>query len=68
MISARIDDIGVPATQWKIVCFNQLHDMLKINRQAITNLVVVGDSMNEMNAGQKLAKSLPHCVLKMIKM
>ena len=68
VISARIDDIRVPATQWKIVCFNQLHEMLKINRQAITNLVVVGDSMNEMNAGQKLAKTLPHCVLKMIKM
>ena len=24
--------------------------------------------MNEMNAGQRLAKSLPHCILKMIKM
>ena len=34
----------------------------------VTNLVVVGDSMNEMNAGQRLAKQLPHCILKMIKM
>ena len=34
----------------------------------VTNLIVVGDSMNEMNAGQNLAKKLPHCVLKLIKL
>ena len=34
----------------------------------ITNLVVIGDSMNEMNAGQRLAKSLNSCILKMVKM
>ena len=68
VISARAEGTTTPATQWKIACFMQLFDMLKIKKDAVTNLVVVGDSMNEMNAGQRLAKSLPHCILKMIKM
>ena len=29
----------------------QLHDMFEINEEQVTNLIVVGDSMNEMNAG-----------------
>ena len=42
--------------------------MLELSTDQVTNLVVVGDSMNEMNAGQRLSKKLPHCILKMIKM
>lgn len=42
--------------------------MLKLSTDQITNLIVIGDSMNEMNAGQRLSKKLPHCILKMIKM
>ena len=42
--------------------------MLQLSQDQITNLIVVGDSMNEMNAGQRLSKSLNHCILKMIKM
>ena len=68
MISARAEGTSTPATQWKIQCFMQLFDQLGMSKEAVTNLVVVGDSMNEMNAGQRLAKSLPRCILKMIKM
>ena len=68
VISARAETPATPATQWKIQCFMQLFEQLKLKKDSVTNLVVVGDSMNEMNAGQRLAKSLPHCILKMIKM
>ena len=46
----------------------KLFDILNLSTEYLTNLVVIGDSMNEMNAGVVLSKSLPHCVLKMVKM
>lgn len=55
-------------TQWKSVTFLEVFEIFKMDKEMVTNLVVVGDSMNEMNAGQRLAKQLPHCILKMIKM
>ena len=69
VISARQDgqDAEQPS-KWKIKTFVELFEVLKLDKDLVTNLVVVGDSMNEMNAGQKLAKNLPHCILKMIKM
>ena len=72
VISARVEPgtsaAVLPPSQWKIKKFMQLHNLLEINPEQIMNLIVVGDSMNEMNAGQRLSKSLPHCILKMIKM
>ena len=46
----------------------ELHEMFGIRTDLVTNLIVVGDSMHEMNAGQRLAKKLPCCILKMVKM
>ena len=72
LISARLEPTVnapmIPPSQWKIRKFMQLHDMFEINEEQVTNLIVVGDSMNEMNAGQRLSKKLPRCILKMIKM
>ena len=55
MISARIEPKLnaplIPPSQWKIRKFMQLHDMFELNEEQVTNLIVVGDSMNEMNAG-----------------
>ena len=31
--------------------FLALHNMLELSTEQVTNLIVVGDSMNEMNAG-----------------
>ena len=72
VISARMD-MGmamhaVPPNLWKIRKFLELHDMLGLSTEQVTNLIVIGDSMNEMNAGQRLSKKLPCCILKMIKM
>ena len=72
VISARMEPTEgkpvLPASQWKIKLFLQLHEMLELSAEQITNLIIVGDSMNEMNAGQRLSKKLPQCILKMIKM
>mmetsp|Transcript_3832 Transcript_3832/g.4434 ORF Transcript_3832/g.4434 Transcript_3832/m.4434 type:complete len:245 (+) Transcript_3832:599-1333(+) len=55
VISARIDMSmsmhPVPPNLWKIKKFMELHEMLGLSTDQVTNLVVIGDSMNEMNAG-----------------
>ena len=41
---------------WKVKTFIELFDLFNFDKEMVTNLIVVGDSMNEMNAGQQLAK------------
>lgn len=55
VISARIND-GRPPSEWKITCFLDLFKTIELEESLVTNLICVGDSMNEMIAGQKLAK------------
>jgi ribosomal protein S10 len=66
VVSARID--GVHPSEWKTRTFKRLFAMFELSEDLVTNLMVVGDSMHEINAGQELAKELPHCILKIIKM
>ena len=59
MISARTDAqkfSAQPPREWKVTCFGQLFETINLEENLVTNLIVVGDSMNEMTAGQKLAK------------
>ncbi len=54
MISAREDcseGCEMDPTQWKLKSFIQLHEKLKLRTDYVCNLVVIGDSMNEINAG-----------------
>lgn len=55
VISARIEPGSMlnqmPPHLWKIKKFMELHDMFEMRTDQVTNLIVVGDSMNEMNAG-----------------
>ena len=52
IISARQDFEGAELpSQWKIKTFLELFEIFKFDKEMVTNLVVVGDSMNEMNAG-----------------
>lgn len=39
-------------SQWKLKCFMSLHERLQLRTDLLCNLVVVGDSMNEIIAGQ----------------
>ena len=55
-------------SKWKITCFQHLHERLKLEKEQFCNLVVIGDSFNEINAGKKLAETLPRCTLKLVKM
>ena len=45
-----------------------LFEELQLDVNSVTNLIVVGDSMNEISAGMQLKQRLPQCVLKIIKM
>lgn len=51
VFSARDDSFALPPSRWKIKKFLELHDLLGLNPQIVTNLMVIGDSMNEMHAG-----------------
>ena len=55
VVSARVDPSHqinpTPPHLWKIKKFMELHDMFDLRTDQVTNLIVVGDSMNEMNAG-----------------
>lgn len=42
---------AAPSHLWKVKKFLELHDMFGIRTDLVTNLIVVGDSMHEMNAG-----------------
>jgi hypothetical protein len=69
VISARGCLQGRPASEWKIKCFNDLFKTIKLKEDLVTNLIVIGDSMNEMTAGQRLAKLIKNsCYLKLVKM
>ena len=69
VISARGCLEGRPASEWKIKCFSDLFKTIKISDDLVTNLIVIGDSMNEMIAGQKFAKLIKNkCYLKLVKM
>lgn len=60
--------MDLPSNKWKIKCFEILYQELGFDASSVTNLIVVGDSMNEVKAGQQLKKRLPQCVLKIVKM
>ena len=56
VISARVYSPNgllhaAPPHLWKIKKFMELHEMFGIRTDLVTNLIVVGDSMHEMNAG-----------------
>jgi hypothetical protein len=71
VISARGCLEGRPASEWKIKCFSDLfkNQSINISDDLVTNLIVIGDSMNEMIAGQKFAKLIKNkCYLKLVKM
>ena len=55
VISARVEPgvngFSLQPSQWKIRKFLQLHEMLELSTEQLNNIIVVGDSMNEMNAG-----------------
>ena len=68
VVSARVDGLNLPSTEWKISSFMILYESLNLDVSAVNNIVVIGDSMNEITAGQQLKKRLPTCVLKLIKM
>jgi hypothetical protein len=68
VISARVDGLDLPSDQWKINCFMILFEELQLDVNQVTNLIVVGDSMNEITAGMQLKKRLHQCVLKLVKM
>lgn len=52
VVTARVNGLDLPAEQWKISCFEILFQELGFDARSVTNLVVVGDSMNEIVAGQ----------------
>jgi hydroxymethylpyrimidine pyrophosphatase-like HAD family hydrolase len=41
----------MPSNKWKISCFEILYQELGFDASSVTNLIVVGDSMNEVKAG-----------------
>lgn len=70
MISARDNyekEFGME--NWKMQAFLELRNAQQgQSRDTITNLVVVGDSKYEMEAGEELCKQTEKCVVKSIKM
>lgn len=55
---------------WKHQAFLGLREDKKLNidREAITNLIVIGDSKYEMEAAEELSKLMDKCVVKQIKL
>ena len=47
VVTARVDGLDIPSSKWKIKCFMILFEELGFSIDAVTNLIVVGDSMNE---------------------
>lgn len=51
VVSARVDGLDLPSSEWKISSFMILYESLNFDVEAVNNIVVIGDSMNEMAAG-----------------
>ena len=54
VVSARetcSEGIEEDSTKWKLKCFMNLHETFKLRTDYLCNLIVVGDSMNEIIAG-----------------
>jgi hypothetical protein len=51
VVTARVDGLDMPSNKWKISCFEILYQELGFDASSVTNLIVVGDSMNEVKAG-----------------
>ena len=72
LISARGEfEHQYPAqiSEWKKAAFMSLWDIEGlIDRDAITNLIVIGDAQYEMDAGKHFHKSAEKCLAKQIKL
>jgi hypothetical protein len=56
-------------SEWKKAAFMSLWDIEGlIDKDAITNLIVIGDDKYEMDAGKHFQKSTDKCLAKMIKL
>ena len=51
VISAREEYGQLEPNLWKIACFKDLDRSINLKTNQIANFVIVGDSMNEINAG-----------------
>ncbi len=55
-------------SQWKLKCFKTLHAKYEFRTDLLCNLIIVGDSMYEIQAGISLSNQLSYCVPKLVKM
>jgi hypothetical protein len=51
VVTARVDGLNLPSNEWKIPCFMILYESLNFDVGAVNNIIVIGDSMNEITAG-----------------
>ena len=71
MFSAReLYESSHPMEQWKQQAFLniRINTAILIHSDKLINLVVIGDSTYEMDAGELLCKSIEKCIVKTIKL